>query len=327
MSDRLSVVVPAYNEEHNVEPLYERCREALQGKVDSFELIFVDDGSTDGTARVVKQIHAKDSRVRLVRLSRNFGHQAALLAGLRAAEGDAVAAMDADLQHPPEALVQMIEKWRQNAKIVQAVREDNQVLPFAKRFTSWAFYKLINAISSVEVTPGAADFFLVDKQVAEILRTCPDTGRFNRGMLGWLGFPKQSITYQCGVRHSGRSKYSWWTMLRFAFDAVFTFSVVPLRIVGVLGLIATALALAYLVYAVAAHLFLSQTVPGWTSTVATVILMSGVQMCVLSVMGEYLCRIREDVHMRPPYVVDYRVGFEGPDENSGPDQRSSGPGV
>ena len=327
MSEHLSVVVPAYNEEHNVEPLYERCCEALRGKVDSFELIFVDDGSTDGTSRVIMEIHDKDNRVRLVRLSRNFGHPPALLAGLRAAEGDAVAAMDADLQHPPEALVEMIEKWRQKAKIIQAVREDKEVLPLAKRLTSWAFYKLINAISSIEVTPGAADFFLVDRQVAEILRTCPDTARFNRGMLGWLGFPKESITYQCGVRHSGRSKYSWWTMLRFAFDAVFSFSVVPLRIVGVLGLAATALALAYLVYAVAAHLLLGQTVPGWTSTVATVILMSGVQMCVLSVMGEYLCRIREDVHMRPPYVVDYRVGFERPDEGPGPDRRSSGPGV
>lgn len=299
----LTVVVPAFNEEGNIEVLYQRLMGVLPACVGSFEILLVDDGSTDATADVAAGLHRQDSRVGLISLTRNFGHQAALMAGLDHARGRAVITMDADLQHPPELLPEMVARWRAGAVVVQTLRKDTGRTPFAKRLTSGAFYWLFKRLTSVAIVPGAADFFLLDRQAVDAINQCRESQRFTRGLLPWLGFQREFVPYVCGERYAGSTKYSLAKMVRFAIDGLFAFSVAPLRVAGVCGLLATGLGLAYLAYALTVRLMTSAAAPGWASLVGTVILMGGVQLTTLWCMGEYIARIAEQTRSRPPYLV------------------------
>ena len=203
----VSIVIPAFNESGNIEKLYQRIISAVEDCKEKIEILFIDDGSTDSTANVITELNETDPRVGLIQLSRNFGHQAALMAGLDCAQGHAVIVMDADLQHPPEILPEMLAKWRAGALVVQTIRQDAHSVGWFKRMTSKFFYNLFRRLTNVPIDSGMADFFLLDRQCVNTLNKCREIPRFTRGLVSWLGYPREVVLYSCGERYSGRTKY------------------------------------------------------------------------------------------------------------------------
>ena len=300
---RLSVVVPVFNESGNVEPLAGRVMAALRPLGHTFELLFVDDGSSDDTPRRVDELAAVHPQVRLLRLSRNFGHQAALFAGLEHARGDAVITMDGDLQHPPELLPRLVALWQDGCQVVQTIRRepaDNSVL---KRGCSRGFYRLLSAVTRIRVTPGAADFRLMSREAVTAFLACRERCRFNRGLVQWIGFDYAEVPYQAEARFAGRSKYSWRAMVRLAGDAIFSFSSWPLRLAGFFGACVSLSAAVYLVFVRWARFFTNRTIEGWSSILAAVLVLGGAQLTVLCILGEYVGRLYEEAKQRPLNVL------------------------
>lgn len=301
--DLLSVVVPVYNEAGNVAPLLRRLVGVLEALATDWEVIFVDDGSRDQTASAVSAAAATDPRIRLVRLARNFGHQIALFAGMDHARGTAVVTLDGDLQHPPELIPELVRLWREGADVVQTIRRHTRGVDPLKRFSSRAFYRVLSALATVRVAPGAADFRLLSREAADAFLACREAARFNRGLVQWIGFEQRTIEYDAEARGAGRTKYSLRAMLRLAADAVFSFSSWPLRFAGLAGAVVSLCAVGYLLFVLWAALFTRWVVPGWTSILATVLVLGGVQLIVLWIMGEYLGRMFDEIKRRPLYVV------------------------
>jgi dolichol-phosphate mannosyltransferase len=301
----ISIVVPAYNEERNLDVLHRRVSEIMDGAVgrDDWELVFVDDGSTDGTWPAIDALNKSDVRVRGVRLSRNFGHQSALMAGLAAARGQAVIMMDADLQHPPELLPQLVAKWREGFQIVHAVRRDPPNLSWFKRATSRAYYKMFAFLSGVEIEPGAADFRLLDRQVLDEILQFEEEGLFLRGIVHWVGYATTSVSFDCGERYAGSSKYSLTKMLRLGWHGVSAFSLVPLRIGIVIGLISSSIAFLGVGYAILGKWLDKEAIPGWASSVAISSFLFGVLFVFLAVLAEYVGRIAVEIRRRPRFLV------------------------
>lgn len=299
----LSVVIPVYNERENLAALLERCRAVLDACGLTYELVVVDDGSRDGSAARLAAAAAQWPALRVVTLSRNFGHQAALIAGLRHARGRVVVTLDGDLQHPPELIPRLLDEWRAGAEIVQAVRAEPADARGYKRFGSRLFYRLLRRATGLDLPAGAADFRLMTRPAVDALLACPERCRFNRGLVRWIGFEVREVPYRAAPRHAGQSKYSLRDMLRLAGDAIFGFSTWPLRVAGLCGAAVSAGAMLYLVYVLWARLFTARTVPGWSSILAAVLVLGGVQLLVLWVMGEYVGRLYEEVKQRPLYIV------------------------
>jgi dolichol-phosphate mannosyltransferase len=299
----ISIVVPAYNEERNLEVLHAQLREQLEPLRLHWELVIVDDGSSDGTWNAITKLGARDSRVRGVRLSRNFGHQNALLAGLATARGRAVVMMDADLQHPPEAVPQLIERWQQGYQIVHAIRRDPPTVSRFKRVTSRLYYRLFSYLSGVEIEPGAADFRLLDRQVLDEILQFKEEGMFLRGIVHWVGYATTSIAFDCRERHSGESGYNLRKMVTLAWHGVSSFSLVPLRIAMAIGLLSSTLAFLGVGYAIIGKWFDAEAIPGWASTVAIVSFLFGVLFVFLAVLAEYVGRIIVEVRGRPRFLV------------------------
>jgi glycosyltransferase involved in cell wall biosynthesis len=299
----LSVVVPVFNEAENLEPLLARLLPVLRNVGGCFEVLFVDDGSTDQTPQTAEHLAARHPEVRLLRLSRNFGHQAALVAGLEAARGDAVVTMDGDLQHPPELIADLVGRWRAGHHVVQALRREPADASALKRAGSRGLYWLLSRVSRVRVTPGAADYRLMAREAVDAFLACPERCRFNRGLVQWIGFECADVPYDAEPRHAGRSKYSYRAMLRLAGDAIFSFSWWPLRLAGLAGVCVSVAAAAYLLFVLWAALFTERTVPGWTSILATLLVLGGVQLVVLWILGEYVGRLYEEAKQRPLYVL------------------------
>lgn len=310
----ISIVVPAHNEERNIEVLYGRLRahmETLFPGLDSadWELLVVDDGSTDGTWDRIAALAAADARVRGVRLTRNFGHQNALLAGLVAARGKAVVSMDADLQHPPEVVPRLIAKWREGFQIVHAIRRDPPSTPRLKRLTSRIYYRLFSYLSAVDIEPGAADFRLLDRQVLDEILKFREEGLFLRGIVHWVGYATAAVPFECCERHSGTSSYSVRKMMSLAWHGVSSFSLVPLRVAVLIGLAASTIAFFGVAYAIVGWwLDRYTTVPGWASTMAIMSALFGLLFVVLAIMAEYLGRVVIEVRGRPRFLVRETVG-------------------
>jgi dolichol-phosphate mannosyltransferase len=300
MTQLISVVVPAYNEEPNVPKIYQAIRAAMAGE--RFELIFVDDGSKDGTAARVRELRAIDSSVRLIRFGRNFGHQTALAAGLESARGEAAITLDCDLQHPPELLPKLLAAWRDGAKVVQMVRVGSEGAGWFKDLSAKLFYRLINLVSETPVVPGAADFQLLDREVLRSLLLFRDRQPFLRGLVSWLGFESRRIEYTPRPRADGHSSYSRWQMLRLSLHALTGLSSKPLRASFYLGLVTAVFCLVYSLFALAA-LAEGKTLPGWTSVIVAITFLGAVQLVSVGILGEYIGRIYEQTRGIPRYVV------------------------
>lgn len=305
----LSIVLPVCNEESNLPEVYRRLVAEVEPLGLSFELIFVDDGSKDGSATVLESLHRKDPRVKFISFSRNFGHQMALTAGLEAAKGNAVITMDSDLQHPVSLIPKMLEEWRAGSEVVLMVRESTADATVFKRLSSSCFYRLFNWLSDLDLEPGAADFRLLDRRALDSLNSIQERVRFLRGLTAWIGFRTAKISYSAQKRENGSTKYSFSKMVRFAADGVTSFSTRPLKMVGALGLIVTFFGTIYGFWVVWASLFTDRVVPGWASTVLLALMMGGVQLMSIGVLGIYLGRIYEEVKGRPLYIVSKRIGF------------------
>lgn len=309
----VSVVAPVLDEEDCVDELARRVAGALQAAGVRFELIVVDDGSRDATPERVLALRARDPRVKLVRFTRRFGHQAALLAGLHYARGDAVVTMDGDLQHPPELLGELLAAWRTGADVVQAVRTEADLQEGAwKQRASRGFYRLMAAVADVPVVPAGADFRLLDRRAVEAVRGLDERSVFLRGLVPWLGFREAQVPYRTAARHAGRTKYRWSRMLRLGLDGVLSFSVAPLRLISLLGVATTLLGVAFAAFALVAHLLGRVQASGWTSLVVLVLVFGGVQLTSLGIVSEYVARIYHEVKRRPRWVVEQLEGVEGP---------------
>jgi len=300
---KLSVVLPVKDEAPVIPDLIARLTSALEALGESWEVILVDDGSRDSSWALLEDAANHDERIRAIRFSRNFGHQIALSAGLRLASGDAVVTMDSDLQHPPELIGSLLARAAEGYDVVYAVRSATDTEGWFKRESARLFYWLFGRLTALDLPQAGGDFRYMSRRVVDALLTMPERHRFLRGMTSWVGFEQAMVEYERQPRAAGSSKYTLRKMLAFGWDAVVSFSSLPLRVASVLGLVISFLGLLYLAYVVAVRLFTEQAVAGWTSVVAAVIVLGGVQLLCLGIIGQYLGRVFDEIKARPLYLV------------------------
>lgn len=299
----LSVIVPCFNEEAVIAQAHERLTRVLASTALEFEIVYIDDGSTDRTALLLRDIQAIDPRARVIRLSRNFGHQIAVTAGLDYAEGDAVIMIDADMQDPPELIPAMIAKWREGFEVVYGVRTVRPGESMFKRWTAHTFYRLINSLSEVPLPVDSGDFRLIDRRAVLALRRMRERHRLLRAMTTWVGYRQAALPYARERRIAGASKYPLRKMIALALDGIVSFSVVPLRLVTIVGLIMSALSVVGIFYALLSRLFTNDWVPGWTLLFISQLLIGGLQFIFLGIIGEYVGRIYTEAKERPLFLV------------------------
>ena len=306
----LSIVVPVHDEQESLEELVRRIPGAVESLEDvDTEILLVDDGSRDASYALMVALAGRDARVKVVQLSRNFGHQVALTAGIELAAGDAVVCMDADLQHPPELIADFVRLWREGNDVVYGVMQERPEGWF-KRVTARAFYGLLRRMTKVEMPAAAGDFRLVDRVAVDAFLAMRERDRYLRGMFAWLGFTQQGVDYVPPPRYAGRSKYTVRRMARLAFDGIFSFSIYPLRVVLVLGLVVSALSFLIGVASLVSKFTGANVVPGYVTIVDVITFIGGIQLIVLGGIGEYIGRIYEEVKRRPLYVVRRTHGFD-----------------
>lgn len=298
----LSVVIPIYNEVENIAVLYDRLLRVLEGEKASFEIVFVDDGSRDESVKHLNELAALDERVIVIELARNFGHQVAITAGLDYARGKAVAVMDADLQDPPEVLPEFIAKWREGNEVVYAVRAKRKE-GWLKRTSYRTFYRLLRHVANIAIPLDAGDFCIMDRRVADLLKSMPERNRFIRGIRSWIGFKQTGIPFERHARHAGTSKYTVGRLMLLALDGLISFSYVPLRIITLLGLSVSLMSLFLAVFFFVKKLIYGLTPPGYASIIVSIFFLSGIQLVTLGVIGEYVGRIFEEAKRRPMYVL------------------------
>ncbi len=303
----LSIVVPAYKEEANLEHLHEELTLSLASLGYNWELILVDDGSPDKTWECIARLQRRDPHIKGVRLSRNFGHQFALLAGMSEARGMAVITLDADLQHPPSLIPSLVREWEGGSKIVQTVRRNCPGVSWSKRFTSKLFYRVFSFLSGVPLSPGMADFRLLDQQVVREVLRLKESGLFLRGLVQWVGYSNTKVEYDCVERFAGQTSYSFGRMLGLAWTGITSFSVVPLRLATGLGLLTSLFAFYEVLNAVYIKLFTSEAVPGWTSLYVLLSLLFGILFILIGITGEYIARVLEEVRERPRFIISDRT--------------------
>jgi glycosyltransferase involved in cell wall biosynthesis len=320
----LSVIVPMYNEEGNVRLLAERTRRVLEAHGVDYEVIFVDDGSTDRSVATVEELTATERQVRLVPLARNFGKEAAMLAGYDHARGRAVVVIDADLQQPPELFPELMALWRRGYDIVHAVRADTEGISRLRRFASTAFYWVNGKLTGVGIPSNTADFGLLDQAVVAALRQCREQHRFNRALVAWTGFRRASITYTAALRHAGRTHWNWHRLLHYAMDGILSFSVRPLRLVGLVGAFVSALSFAYLLLVAVLRIVrpeLAGANYGYASIIGMIAMLGGFQLLGIWLLGEYIGRIFEQVKGRPAYIVrETGSRWQAAGESPGPER-------
>jgi dolichol-phosphate mannosyltransferase len=307
---RYSIVAPCYNEEQNLFELHRRITEVMDQTGESWELVLINDGSRDRTRVLMQELHQRDHRVHYIDFARNFGHQLAVTAGMDYAQGEAIVLIDADLQDPPELILEMIKKWQEGYKVVYAVRSERKGETWFKLFTAKLFYRLIYRITDVNIPLDTGDFRLMDRQVVDTMKQMRERHRFIRGMTSWVGFSQTGVTYVRQERFAGETSYPLRKMLKFASDAITGFSYLPLQLATYLGFIVAALSGLGMIGVILARLIGQQPFFGQATTLVTVLFLGGVQLISLGIVGEYLGRIYDEVKNRPLYVVNQAVGFE-----------------
>jgi polyisoprenyl-phosphate glycosyltransferase len=314
----ISLVVPCFNEEKVLPAIHARLTGVMQSLTEfDYEIIYVDDGSRDRTGETLQELQSSDARVRVLRLSRNFGHQIAATAGLDAADGDAVVLIDADLQDPPEVIPEMVARWQEGYHVAYGQRRDREGETAFKLFTAKLFYRVFNRLSSIEMPLDTGDFRLMDRRVVQAIRQMPEYDRFLRGMVSWVGFRQVAVPYHRAARAAGESKYPLFKMLRFACDAIFSFSLVPLRLAMILGFLGSGIAVLGILGAAVVRLGTGHWVSGWASLFMAILFLGGTQLICLGVIGEYVGRIYRESKQRPLYLLMERLGF-GESERSNP---------
>ncbi|HLL26328.1 MAG TPA: glycosyltransferase [Xanthobacteraceae bacterium] len=305
-----SIVIPVFNEEAVLPVLLRRIDTLLDNLDAPAEAIFVDDGSTDCSSIVLEAKAKDDPRYRYIKLARNFGHQAAITAGMDACTGKAIIVMDADLQDPPEVVGALVERWKEGYDIVHARRLSREGEGTFKRWTARVFYKLLGRISSIDIPSDVGDFRLIDRKVLDAFRAMPEQDRFVRGMFAWLGFRQAEVAFHRPPRAAGETKYPLWKMIRLAVNGVLGFSDAPLRLAIWVGLAVSCLAVLYGIYVIGLWFSHSALVAGWSSTIVIISFLCGINMLMTGIIGLYIGRIHAEVKRRPLYVVDKRAGFE-----------------
>lgn len=319
----LSLVIPIFNEEEIIPELDRRLRAFLadlagksgQGVGESWEVVFIDDGSRDRSREMLRELAAREPRYRVIGLSRNFGHQLAITAGIDRADGEAVVVMDADLQDPPEVVREMLGRWREGYDVVYGVRAKRHGETWFKRFTAALFYRLLNAMLGVNIPVDAGDFRLMSRPVVLTLRALREQHRFVRGMVAWVGFKQVAVTYERPGRFAGETKYPFRKMLRFAIDGITSFSIIPLRFATWLGVLSGFAAIGVGIWAFYVKVFEQRAVQGWTTLMILVALGSSAQLLVMGILGEYVGRIYEEVKRRPLYAISELLNFRAEGEN------------
>ena len=304
----ISLIVPVFNEEQAIRPFYDAVRHALANQTDQIELIFINDGSQDGTEKQIRQLIAGDPDVVLIDLSRNFGKEAALFAGLEQACGDAIIPIDVDLQDPVEVIPKLIEQWRAGFDVVLAKRRDRSCDSYLKRYTAAGFYFLLNCISQIRIEENVGDFRLLDRKVVEVIKSMPEQQLFMKGMLSWPGFKTAVVEYERASRMAGKSRFNGWKLWNLALDGITSFSTVPLRLWSYVGGVIALLALASAVWQVVVKWLYGNAVPGYPSLMTAILFLGGVQLIGIGVLGEYIGRIYMESKHRPRYVVRALAG-------------------
>lgn len=305
----LSLVAPMYNEEAVIPVFFERVRGVLERLGLAYEIICVNDGSTDATAGLLAAAHAADPRIKVINFSRNFGKEVALTAGLDAANGAAVVPIDADLQDPPEMIATFVEHWRAGADVVYGVRTNRHEDTWAKRVSAAAFYAIVNRISETPIPRNAGDFRLIDRRVVDAMKCLPEHNRFMKGLFSWVGFKQVAAPYERPKRAAGKTKFNYWRLWNFALDGITGYSTAPLRVAGYLGVLAAIFAMLYGAYLVARTLMFGVDVPGYASLMVMLVFLGGVQLTVLGVIGEYLGRVYNELKARPLYIIESALGL------------------
>ncbi len=310
----VTIIVPLSNEQENVAELHRRLGNVLESLGVPYEVLLIDDGSRDNTPRLIDELVERDRHVAVVHLSRNFGHQAAVSAGIDHARGRAVVVMDGDLQDPPEVLPRFVQKWQEGYEVVYAVRQRRKEGPL-KRLGYFCFYRLLSAISDVDIPLDSGDFCLMDRRVVDVLKHLPEKMRFVRGLRSFAGFRQVGLAYERAVRKAGKPKYTFGSLILLAIDGLISFSSYPLRLVTYIGLITICVALVLLVWVVSSALYNSTVPQGWASTLVTVLFMGSIQLISLGIIGEYIRLIFLETKQRPTYIVrDYQGDIAGHQE-------------
>ncbi|MBI5406278.1 MAG: glycosyltransferase family 2 protein [Nitrospirae bacterium] len=306
---KISLVVPIYNEAENITPFYERASKVLDGLTPQWEIICVNDGSQDGSMALLVSLHQKDPRIKVVDLSRNFGKEIALSAGIDYVSGDILITMDADLQHPPEVITEMIKKWHEGCEIVFAFRRSRKAEGWVKRHTSKVFYWLLGWLTDIPSHNRIGDFCLLDRRVVEALKQFQEHNRFMKGLFAWVGFKQDFVMYDMHVRNSGTTKWSYWRLWNFAIEGITSFSSVPLRVWTYVGCCIALISLIYATVLVIQTIALGIDVPGYASLMVGILFIGGIQLISLGIIGEYIGRIYREVKSRPLYLVKRLYGL------------------
>ncbi|WCK55635.1 glycosyltransferase family 2 protein [Aneurinibacillus sp. Ricciae_BoGa-3] len=313
---RYSIIVPVYNEEAVINETYQRLTKVMESMGEPYELLFINDGSRDKTAQIIEQLAEADDSVKLLDFSRNFGHQIAITAGMDYACGEAVVIIDADLQDPPELIPQMAAKWQEGFEVVYAKRTKRKGETLFKKWTAALFYRTLRAAAEIDIPLDTGDFRLMDRKVCEAMRSIREKNRFVRGLVSWVGFRQTAIEYTRDERFAGETKYPLKKMLRFSMDGITSFSYKPLKLAGYLGFVVSFSSFVYLIVTLFLRLFTADTIPGWSSVMACVLLLNGVVLIILGILGEYVGRIYDETKNRPLYILRNKehAGRPQPDE-------------
>jgi glycosyltransferase involved in cell wall biosynthesis len=297
----ISIVIPSFNEDGNVGIIASTLKESVEGH--NLEIIFVDDGSKDNTLAELMKLAKQDPAIRYISFSRNFGHQSALKAGIDKAKGDCIISLDADMQHPPTLIPEMIRLWKDGFEIVNTIRKETKETGFFKKLTSRLFYFIINKLSDVQIKPGSADFRLIDRKVADELKKLKETNLFFRGLIPWMGFRQIDIDYTPNERFSGTSKYSLKKMIKFASTGITSFSTRPLKIAIYIGFVISLFTFLYSCYVLTIFFFTNKAISGWTSLILSILFIGGLQISLLGIIGEYLGKLFMENKQRPTYII------------------------
>lgn len=299
----LSVIVPVHNEEGNIFPLHDRLKAVLEGIGLHYELIFVNDGSRDASLLRLYELAAQQPRVRYIQLSRNFGHQIAVTAGLDHCRGAAAVIIDADLQDPPELIAELWAKYKEGFQVVYARRRSRKGESLLKKWTAKAFYRLMRRMTNIEIPLDTGDYRIIDRKVIDVLKQMPEQNKFLRGQISWIGFRQTFVDYDRDERKAGRTSYTYAKMIRLALDGITAFSEVPLRLITLLGFAVSGLAFLLIIYSLISYFFLDNYVRGWASQMISILFIGGIQLIGIGIIGEYIARIGANVRQRPLYVI------------------------